>query len=300
MIVFLTLHRDYIFNALCIYEKMFMNMNNDWKIVKPKKTRTIDNSISQEYKSIPNHNEILTPLKIFPTINKQINENVKLKTNKPEIIHDNKSENNLENNLESNLENIKSESNLENKMFVVFVTENGNGYVNENDQKIVTFGYDKKTIENIFNILYIINRNNTRNRKCLNINIIDYDMTILNFNYLNKYNELIDFNSTYIFSIEANNEQELSQLLITFFANMINDDNIKQMLYTRRKKIFKSRKVVFFLVKLFISKTYSIEFIKSNIFKNIDIKIKLKINDIEFDKSNKSEQGIKKNNWVNI
>lgn len=277
-----------------------MNMDNNWTTVKNKRLQTIPNVIQKINNNLPifsNRFDTISNLDINTMDINGVNKNqIKLNndTNNDttnEVIDDIVNENQIE---------IKGP--LDNKMFIVFVTENGNGYSNPNDQKIVTFGYDEKTITNIFNILYLINRNNTNYKKILNINIVDYDMTILNFDHLNKYNELIDYTKTHTFSIEANNEQELSNLLIRFFESMINDSNIKQVLYSRRRKYINTRKqkVLFFLVKIFICKSYSIEYIKNNIFKNINIKIKLKINDIEFDKSNKLEQGIKKNNWINI
>jgi hypothetical protein len=58
----------------------------------------------------------------------------------------------------------------------------------------------------------------------------------------------------------------------------------------------------FFLIKIFININIDIPNIKkllnSNIILNKDIK--LKVDDINIDKQNKSEQGIKKNNWKTI
>lgn len=190
-----------------------------------------------------------------------------------------------------------------NLMFVMFVTENGNGYTNDFDQKIVTFGYDQHSIENIYNILYLLNRQNTQNRKMLHMNILDYDMTILNFDYLNKYTTITNYQETHIFSIDINTEQELSQMMNNIFTLMINNTDVIQVLYSRRKKYIDGKKSFFFLVKIFINKKYTIDYIKSDILtqdKTLNKKIKLKINDIEIDKTNKLEKGIRKNNWINI
>jgi hypothetical protein len=188
-------------------------------------------------------------------------------------------------------------------IFILSITENGNGYSNESDQKIITFGYDQETIENIYNILLVLNRRNTYNRKVLNINILDYDMTLLNFDYVHVYSVVTDYTQTHIFSIEIGTEHELSDLLIVLFDLMTRDTNVAQVLFTRRKKYIDNNKSFFFLVKIFITKSYTIDYIKTNVLTPSIIgnfKLKLKINDIEIDKSNKLEKGIRKNNWINV
>lgn len=205
----------------------------------------------------------------------------------------------------SHIHPLKENSNLpDNLMFVMFVTENGNGYQNDFLQKIITFGYDKTSIENIYNILYLLNKKNTQNRKLLNICILDHDITILNFDYLSMYSKVVDYTETYIISIDVDTEHELSTILINIFTLMINDNNIIQVLYSRRKKYVDNKKMFFFLIKIFINKSkYSIEQIKNQILiKDIILKkkMKLKISDIDIDNNNKSEKGIRKNNWINI
>lgn len=191
----------------------------------------------------------------------------------------------------------------DNLMFVMFVTENGNGYENDYLQKIVTFGYDQPSIDNMFNMLYLIDRHNTQNKKLLYMNILDYDMTILNFDFLNKYTDITDYQKTHIFSIDVNNEQELSVMLINLFTLMINNFNVMQILYTRRKKYINGKRMFFFLIKIFINKKLSFDEIKNTILtpKNIlNKKIKVKIDDLQMDKTNINEKGIRKNNWINI
>jgi hypothetical protein len=195
---------------------------------------------------------------------------------------------------------IKMEQN--NNVFLLITTENGNGYTNEECQKIVTIGNEKNSIKNIFNILFLLDRNNTRNKKLLQFNIIDYDLTILNINYLGQHDVLTNYKKTNILSIDANSESEVSQIMINVFELMQNNDNIMQILYTRRKKYNGIKKMFFFLIKIFININIDIPNIKkllnSNIILNKDIK--LKVDDINIDKQNKSEQGIKKNNWKTI
>lgn len=207
----------------------------------------------------------------------------------------------VQNNM-NELQPIKNEL-PDNLMFVVFINENGKGYEDEFIQKIVTFGYDKTSIENIYNIIHLINRQNTYNRKMLNFNILDYDMTILNFDYLNKYSKVVDYRETHILSVDIDNEHELSETLANLFTLMINDKNVIQILYSRRKKYIESRKTFFFLIKILIEKTYTVEYIKQHILtKDVIPKkiIKLKISDIDIDKTNKNERGVRRNNWINI
>lgn len=195
---------------------------------------------------------------------------------------------------------IKMEQN--NNVFVLMTTENGNGYTNEECQKIVTIGNDNDSITNIFNILFLLDRNNTRNKKVLQLNIIDYDLTILNINYIGQHDVLTNYKKTHILSIDANNETEVSQIMINIFEIMQINNNVMQILYSRRKKYNGVKKVFFFLIKIFININIDIPQIKTILNPNIILNknIKLKIDDINIDKLNKSEQGIKKNNWKNI
>ena len=118
------------------------------------------------------------------------------------------------------------------------------------------------------------------------------------------YSKVVDYTETYIISIDVDTEHELSTILINIFTLMINDNNIIQVLYSRRKKYVDNKKMFFFLIKIFINKSkYSIEQIKNQILiKDIILKkkMKLKISDIDIDNNNKSEKGIRKNNWINI
>ncbi len=189
-----------------------------------------------------------------------------------------------------------------NNVFLLMTTENGNGYTNEECQKIVTIGNDNDSITNIFNILFLLDRNNTRNRKVLQLNIIDYDLTILNINYLGQHDVLTNYKKTHILSIDANTEYEVSQIMINIFEIMQINTNVMQVLYSRRKKYNGVKKVFFFLIKIFININIDISQIKTILNPNIILNknIKLKIDDINIDKLNKSEQGVKKNNWKNI
>ena len=190
-----------------------------------------------------------------------------------------------------------------NNIYILLTTENGNGYANEECQKIVIIANDDDSIQKIFEIFYIMNRNNTRNKRLLKFNIIDYDLTVMNIDYLGKYEELVDFKQTHIISIDADNDAELSAIMINVFEHMQQMPCIKQLLYSRRKKYNGTKKVFFFLIKVFIDKETSIEEIKSTVLPShiiINKKMKLKVNDFQMDKQNKNEQGVKKNNWENI
>lgn len=188
-------------------------------------------------------------------------------------------------------------------MFILLTTENGNGYVDDRCQKVVSIAYDEETIQNIFNIFFLINKSNTRNRRMLNFNIIDHDMTVLNIDYLGRYEEMIDYKQTTIMSIDIDDEVELSNIMINIFEKMQECPCIKQVLYSRRKKYNGTKKVFFFLIKVFVDKKIPIADIKKDILTERVVynkTIKLKVNDIDVNRDNKLEQGVKKNNWINL
>lgn len=190
-----------------------------------------------------------------------------------------------------------------NNIYILLTTENGNGYANEECQKIVIIANDDDSVQKIFEIFYMMNKNNTRNKRLLKFNIIDYDLTVMNIDYLGKYEELVDFKQTHIISIDADNDVELSAIMINVFEHMQKNHCIKQLLYSRRKKYNGVKKVFFFLVKVFVDKNKTIDEIKNVILPPpivINKKMKLKVNDFQMDKQNKNEQGVKKNNWINI
>lgn len=197
---------------------------------------------------------------------------------------------------------IKSKMNSTTNVFLLMTTENGNGYINTECQKIVIIANDEDSITNIYNILFLINKQNTNNRKLLQLNIIDYDLTILNINYLGQHDILTNYTKTHILSIDVNNEVELSQIMINIFDIMQTNKNIMQVLYSRRKKYNGFKKIFFFLIKIFININVSITDIKTLLNSNIILNktIKLKVDDININKCNKQEQGIKKNNWKTI
>ena len=125
----------------------------------------------------------------------------------------------------------------------------------------------------------------------------------MNFDYLGKYEEMINYTHTKIFSVDANNEQELSYIMKCLYEKMKNNNMIKQILYSRRRKHVGDKKCIFFLIKIFIDIKCENTIIKKEILTPtvlIDKNIKIKINDIEIDKNNKHEQGVKKNNWANF
>lgn len=203
----------------------------------------------------------------------------------------------------SNMSNTSNMSTNNDKVFILLTTENGNGYVDELNQKIVVIAYDNEAKTDIKNILYLINKQNTKNKKTLNLNIVEYDLTIMNFDFLGKYEEMTNYKTTKIFSIDVDNEIELSTIMLNLYSKMNEYNEIKQILYTRRKKYNGYKKVFFFLIKVFIDINYSNNDIKSNILSSnliLNKQIKIKINDIEINKNNKNEQGIKKNNWENF
>ena len=189
-------------------------------------------------------------------------------------------------------------------VFILLITENGNGYDDPLNQKIVFIAHNEKLKTDIKSILYLLNRKNTRGVNNLNLNIIEHDLMIMNIDYLGKYNDLIDYNQTKIFSMDAISEEELSRYMMKFYLLMQKDTHIKQILYSRRKKYVPgNKKMYFFLIKIFICNSCTDKFILDNIFnvETIDIKkVKIKVNNIEMDKNNKTEQGIKKNNWKNF
>lgn len=193
----------------------------------------------------------------------------------------------------------------DNLIFLLLINENGTEYSDPVNQKIVKLANEKESKTDIQIILHMLNphREDLRDKKRLNIDIREYDMTIMNFDYLGKYKELINHLQTNIFSIDLNDERELSYVMLQLYEQMKTNDSIKQILYTRRRRPIGKKKGVFFLVKIFIDIEFPLEEIKTKIL-TIDTilnrAIKKKVSDKSIDKNNKLEQGVKKSNWINF
>ena len=141
----------------------------------------------------------------------------------------------------------------QNSVFILLTTENGNGYSDPLTQKIVFIAYDQETKKDIEYVLQLIDSKKfEKNKQYLNFNIRDYDLSIMNFDYLGKYEEMINYTHTKIFSVDANNEQELSYIMKCLYEKMKNNNMIKQILYSRRRKHVGDKKCIFFLIKIFI------------------------------------------------
>ena len=117
-------------------------------------------------------------------------------------------------------------------------------------------------------------------------------MTIVNFDYIGKYADIANYKNTFIFSTECSNEKDLSIYMVSMLDKMINNRDIIQVLYTRRKKYVDSRKLFFFLVKLFICRKFTVEYIKSNILDKNNINYQPKDLELMFIRLSKNKKGL--------
>lgn len=128
-----------------------------------------------------------------------------------------------------------------------------------------------------------------------NVNFTYTDIDIIDLSYRKQIVDIVDHTKSYILSLMANTLIEAATIIYDIFNNlMINKSIVKRCSFSKRNKKVGAKTFHNFLIKIYLG---DIEFKDVNFDFLSNYEIKLKVDDKKINFDDKTEIGIKQNNW---